>query len=89
MLTPRFRDLQRQKEMVKNLYNECMALEELLEEAVNALGPDARDILAQIRQASLKCVNCMPKQWFSICDWKEGSRNGFLCAIGRRREVGI
>ena len=45
----RFCDLQRQKEMVKNLYNECMALEELLEEAVNALGPDARDILAQIR----------------------------------------
>jgi hypothetical protein len=39
----------RQKEMVKNLYNECMALEELLEEAVHTLGPDARDILAQIR----------------------------------------
>ena len=31
------------------LYNETMALEELLEEAVNTLGPDARDILAQIR----------------------------------------
>ena len=41
--------VQRQKEMVKNLYNECMALEELLEEAVHTLGPDARDILAQIR----------------------------------------
>jgi hypothetical protein len=39
----------RQKEMVKNLYSECMALEELLEEAVYTLGPDARDILAQIR----------------------------------------
>ncbi|KAK9817103.1 hypothetical protein WJX72_009594 [[Myrmecia] bisecta] len=39
----------RQKEMVKNLYNETMALEELLEEAVHTLGPDARDILAQIR----------------------------------------
>ena len=43
--------LQRQKEMVKMLYNETMALEELLEEAVNTLGPDARDILAQIRYA--------------------------------------
>ena len=41
--------LQRQKEMVKNLYAECMALEELLEESVHILGPDARDILAQIR----------------------------------------
>ena len=41
--------------MVKNLYNECMALEELLEESVNALGPDARDILAQIR---LVCSSC-------------------------------
>ena len=39
----------RQKEVVKNLYAETMALEELLEEAVNALGPDARDILQQIR----------------------------------------
>ena len=39
--------------MVKNLYNECMALEELLEESVNALGPDARDILAQIRSVAL------------------------------------
>ncbi|KAK9835192.1 hypothetical protein WJX81_004896 [Elliptochloris bilobata] len=39
----------RQKEVVKNLYAECMALEELLEESVNTLGPDARDILAQIR----------------------------------------
>ncbi|KAK9808341.1 hypothetical protein WJX73_003840 [Symbiochloris irregularis] len=39
----------RQKEMVKMLYAETMALEELLEEAVNTLGPDARDILAQIR----------------------------------------
>lgn len=39
--------------MVKNLYNECMALEELLEEAVNALGPDARDILAQVRCGAL------------------------------------
>jgi hypothetical protein len=42
---------QRQKEVVKNLYAECMALEELLEESVNTLGPDARDILAQIRRA--------------------------------------
>lgn len=39
----------RQKEVVKNLYAECMALEELLEEAVNTLGPDARDILTQVR----------------------------------------
>ena len=38
--------------MVKNLYAECMALEELLEESVNTLGPDARDILAQIRCAA-------------------------------------
>ena len=37
--------------MVQNLYGECMALEELLEESVNTLGPDARDILAQIRFA--------------------------------------
>ena len=44
--------VQRQKEMVKMLYNETMALEELLEEAVNTLGPDARDILAQIRYVS-------------------------------------
>ena len=43
---------QRQKEVVKNLYAECMALEELLEESVNTLGPDARDILAQIRCAA-------------------------------------
>ena len=42
-------NLQRQKEVVKNLYAECMALEELLEEAVNTLGPDARDILTQVR----------------------------------------
>lgn len=42
--------VQRQKQMVQNLYNECMALEELLEESINTLGPDARDILAQIRQ---------------------------------------
>ncbi len=41
--------MQRQKEVVKNLYAECMALEELLEEAVNTLGPDARDILTQVR----------------------------------------
>ena len=41
--------VQRQKEVVKNLYAECMALEELLEEAVNTLGPDARDILTQVR----------------------------------------
>lgn len=40
---------ERQKAMVQNLYAECMALEELLEESVNTLGPDARDILAQIR----------------------------------------
>ena len=43
---------QRQKEMVKQLYSETMALEELLEEAVNTLGPDARDIILQIRYAS-------------------------------------
>ena len=41
--------VQRQKEMVKHLYHECMSLEELLEESVNTLGPDARDILAQVR----------------------------------------
>ena len=41
--------VQRQKEVVKNLYAECMALEELLEESVNTLGPDARDILTQVR----------------------------------------
>lgn len=41
--------MQRQKEMVKHLYHECMSLEELLEESVNTLGPDARDILAQVR----------------------------------------
>ena len=35
--------------MVKHLYHECMSLEELLEESVNTLGPDARDILAQVR----------------------------------------
>ena len=46
--------LQRQKEMVKQLYSETMALEELLEEAVNTLGPDARDILLQIRCASAR-----------------------------------
>ena len=40
---------QRQKAMVQMLYSETMALEELLEESVNTLGPDARDILAQIR----------------------------------------
>ncbi len=34
---------------MKHLYHECMALEELLEEAVHVLGPDARDILAQIQ----------------------------------------
>ncbi len=34
---------------MEKLYAECMALEELLEEAVNTLGPDARDILGQIR----------------------------------------
>ncbi|KAL3142388.1 hypothetical protein ABBQ38_002723 [Trebouxia sp. C0009 RCD-2024] len=39
----------RQKEMVKHLFHECMSLEELLEESVNTLGPDARDILAQVR----------------------------------------
>lgn len=41
--------MQRQKEMVKHLFHECMSLEELLEESVNTLGPDARDILAQVR----------------------------------------
>jgi hypothetical protein len=45
--------VQRQKEVVKNLYAECMALEELLEESVNTLGPDARDILAQVRWVGL------------------------------------
>ena len=39
--------------MVKHLYHECMSLEELLEESVNTLGPDARDILAQVR-----CEGC-------------------------------
>lgn len=53
---------QRQKEMVKMLYNETMALEELLEEAVNTLGPDARDILAQIRcgPAALRPAASLP-----------------------------
>lgn len=40
--------------MVKHLYHECMSLEELLEESVNTLGPDARDILAQVRWAPLR-----------------------------------
>ena len=40
--------------MVKQLYSETMALEELLEEAVNTLGPDARDIILQIRCASAR-----------------------------------
>ena len=48
--------LQRQKEMVKNLYAECMALEELLEESVHILGPDARDILAQIRSVMMRTL---------------------------------
>ena len=48
--------LQRQKEMVKNLYAECMALEELLEESVHILGPDARDILAQIRSVTMRAL---------------------------------
>jgi hypothetical protein len=37
-----------------NLYNETMALEELTEEAIHTLGPDARDVLTQIRY-SLCC----------------------------------
>lgn len=47
--------MQRQKEMVKHLYHECMSLEELLEESVNTLGPDARDILAQVRSVLCAC----------------------------------
>lgn len=49
---------------MKNLYAECMALEELLEEAVNTLGPDARDILTQVRWAGtavlceLRLISC-------------------------------
>ena len=42
--------------MVKHLYHECMSLEELLEEAVNTLGPDARDILAQVRSVQLSIL---------------------------------
>ena len=42
--------------MVKNLYAECMALEELLEESVHILGPDARDILAQIRSVTMRAL---------------------------------
>jgi len=48
--------VQRQKEMVKHLYHECMSLEELLEESVNTLGPDARDILAQVRWVWQGCI---------------------------------
>lgn len=44
--------------MVKQLYSETMALEELLEEAVNTLGPDARDILLQIRCCSAPSGSC-------------------------------
>jgi hypothetical protein len=50
---------QRQKGIVEKLYAECMALEELLEEAVNTLGPDARDILGQIR--------CCPAIFYTFC----------------------
>jgi hypothetical protein len=39
-----------------NLYNETMALEELTEEAIHTLGPDARDVLTQIRYSSLLCA---------------------------------
>ena len=41
--------LQRQKELMEALYAEVMALEELLEEAVDVLGNDAKDILTQIK----------------------------------------
>jgi hypothetical protein len=40
---------QRQKSLMMNLYWETMALERLTEEAIHALGPNARDILSQIR----------------------------------------
>ena len=43
---------QRQKELVRVFYTEVAALEDVLEEAVYALGTDARTILVQIR----KCV---------------------------------
>ena len=69
--------MQRQKEVVKNLYAECMALEELLEESVNTLGPDARDILAQVRwerfpEGILK--ELLKMKWVSLlsrsCSWR-------------------
>lgn len=44
--------------MVKHLYHECMSLEELLEESVNTLGPDARDILAQVRYLKTAFTGC-------------------------------
>lgn len=60
--------LQRQKAMVQNLYGECMALEELLEESVNTLGPDARDILAQIRYllCALSQAACIPDTLWEV-----------------------
>eukprot|EP00884_Botryococcus_braunii_P011500 jgi/Botrbrau1/20350/Bobra.0006s0019.2 len=39
----------RQKSLMMNLYWETMALERLTEEAIHTLGPNARDILCQIR----------------------------------------
>lgn len=64
--------MQRQKEMVKHLFHECMSLEELLEESVNTLGPDARDILAQVRQAHLSTANKSLMCVIKIC---------FVCAL--------
>ncbi len=54
---------------MKNLYAECMALEELLEEAVNTLGPDARDILTQVRSAG-PAIQC-----FAACTSSAGLLN--------------
>ena len=51
-LTLRSGYVQRQKELVRVFYVEVAALEDVLEEAVYALGTDARTILVQIR----KCV---------------------------------
>lgn len=48
------RRAQRQKELVRVFYTEVAALEDVLEEAVYALGTDARTILVQIRKCALR-----------------------------------
>jgi ribosomal protein S9 len=47
-----FARAQRQKELVRVFYVEVAALEDVLEEAVYALGTDARTILVQIRKCA-------------------------------------